>query len=155
MTSSWRFCAPVSMQRVKYTITRLLCLHWPFLVIKSIHYMCWMLYHDSTICAYSFVRSGLASETMMTSLNENIFRVTGLLCGEFTGHRSIPLTKASDAELWCFVDLRLNKRLNKQPWGWWFETPSRSSWRHSNQNFGWHAGEPNLTFWLRKTMYAP
>ena len=25
------------------------------------------------------------------------------LCGEFTGQRWIPLTKASDAELWCFL----------------------------------------------------
>ena len=40
---------------------------------------------------------------MMTSSNGNIFRVTGPLCGEFTGHRCIPLTKASDAELWCFL----------------------------------------------------
>ena len=32
---------------------------------------------------------------------------------EFTGHRWIPLDKASDAELWCFIDLRLNKRLSK------------------------------------------
>ena len=24
----------------------------------------------------------------------------------------------------------LNKRLSKQSWGWWFETPSRSLWRH-------------------------
>ena len=32
-----------------------------------------------------------------------IFRVTGHLCGEFTGHRWIPRTKASDAELWCFL----------------------------------------------------
>ena len=39
----------------------------------------------------------------MTSSNGNIFRVTGPLCGEFTGHRWIPLTKASDAELWCFL----------------------------------------------------
>ena len=39
----------------------------------------------------------------MTSLNGNIFRVTGHLCGEFTGHRWIPHTKASDAELWCFL----------------------------------------------------
>ena len=44
---------------------------------------------------------------MMTSSNGNIFRVTGPLCGEFTGLRWIPLTKASDAELWCFLDLRL------------------------------------------------
>ena len=31
-----------------------------------------------------------------------------------------------------FFDLRLNKRLSKQSWGWWFETPSRSLWRHRN-----------------------
>ena len=29
-----------------------------------------------------------------------------------------------------FFDLRANKRLSKQSWGWWFETPSRSLWRH-------------------------
>ena len=40
---------------------------------------------------------------MMTSSNWNIFRVTGHLCGEFTGHRWIPRTKTSDAELWCFL----------------------------------------------------
>ena len=40
---------------------------------------------------------------MMTSSNERIFRVTGHLCGEFIGHRWIPLTKASDAELWCLL----------------------------------------------------
>ena len=40
---------------------------------------------------------------MMTSSNGNIFRVTGPLCREFTGHRWILLTKASDAELWCFL----------------------------------------------------
>ena len=41
--------------------------------------------------------------TMMTSSNGNIFRVTGHLCGEFTGLRWIPYTKASDADLWCFL----------------------------------------------------
>ena len=40
---------------------------------------------------------------MMTSSNGNIFRVTGHLCGEFSGPRWIPHTKASDAELWCFL----------------------------------------------------
>ena len=44
-----------------------------------------------------------AYQTMMTSLNGNIFRVTGSLCEESTGHRWIPVTKASDAELWCFL----------------------------------------------------
>ena len=40
---------------------------------------------------------------MMTSSNGNIFRVTDPLCGEFTGPRWIPHTKASDAELWYFL----------------------------------------------------
>ena len=50
--------------------------------------------------------------------------------------RWTPHTKASDAELWCFLwsaDLRLNKRLSKHPWGWWFETPSRPLWRQCNE----------------------
>ena len=40
---------------------------------------------------------------MMMSSNGNIFRVTGHLCGEFTGPRWIPRTKASDTDVWCFL----------------------------------------------------
>ena len=40
---------------------------------------------------------------MMASSNGNVFCVTGHLCGNFFGHRWIPLTKASDAELWYFL----------------------------------------------------
>ena len=47
-------------------------------------------------------RKSTSCDFMMSSY-ENIFRVTGPLCGEFTGHRWIPHTKASDAELWCFL----------------------------------------------------
>ena len=43
------------------------------------------------------------TKSMMTSSNGNIFRVTGHLCGEFTGPRWIPREKASGAELWCFL----------------------------------------------------
>ena len=51
---------------------------------------------------------------MMTSANGNAFRVTGHFCGEFTGLRWIPRTKAGDAELWFFLWSALNKRLSKQ-----------------------------------------
>ena len=51
---------------------------------------------------------------MMTSSNGNIFRVTGHLCGEFTGYRWIPHIKASDAELLMFSLICLNERLSKQ-----------------------------------------
>ena len=44
-----------------------------------------------------------STRLMMTSSNGHIFRVTGNLCGDFTGHRWIPRTNASDAELWCFL----------------------------------------------------
>ena len=53
-------------------------------------------------------------EIMMTSSNGNIFRVTGHLCGEFTGPGEFP-HKGQWREL--SFDLRLNKRLTKQPWG--------------------------------------
>ena len=42
----------------------------------------------------------------------------------------IPRTKASNAELWCF--LWSAPWLSTQSWGWWFETPTRSLWRHCN-----------------------
>ena len=56
---------------------------------------------------------------MMTSSNRNIFRVTGPLCEEFTCHRWILLTKASDAELWCFplICARMNAWVNNRDAG--------------------------------------
>ena len=69
---------------------------------------------------------------MMTSSNGNIFRVTGPLCGEFTGPSEFPTQRPVTRSFDVFFDLRLNKRLSKQPWGWWFETPSWSLWRQCN-----------------------
>ena len=68
---------------------------------------------------------------MMTSSNGNIFHITGHLCREFTGEfpAQRPVTWSFDV----FFDLRLNKRLSKQSWGWWSETPSHSLWRHCNE----------------------
>ena len=61
---------------------------------------------------------------MMTSSNGNIFRVTGPLCGEFTGPGEFPTQRPVTRSFDVFFDLRLNERLSKQPWGWGFETPS-------------------------------
>ena len=78
------------------------------------------------------------SWTMMTSSNGNIFRVTGPLCGEFTGPGEFPAQRPVTRSFDVFVDLRLNKRLSKQPWGWWFEAPSWSLWRQCNGYRQWH-----------------
>ena len=69
---------------------------------------------------------------MMTSSNGDIFRVTGPLCGEFTGTGEFPTRRPVTRSFDVFFDLRLNKRLSKQPWGCWFETPSWSLWRQCN-----------------------
>ena len=69
---------------------------------------------------------------MMTSSNGNIFRVTGHLCGEFTGPDEFPAQRPVTPSFDVFFDLGLNKRLSKQSWGWWFETVSRPLWRHSS-----------------------
>ena len=70
----------------------------------------------------------------MASSNGDIFRVTGPLCGEFTGPGEFPTQRPVTRSFDVFFDLRLNKLLNKQPWGWWFETPSSSLWRQCNEN---------------------
>ena len=54
--------------------------------------------------------------------------------GEFPTQR--PVTWSFDV----FFDVRLNKRLNKQSWGWWFEVPSR------------HYNEHSLPWELRKAL---
>ena len=48
--------------------------------------------------------------------------------GEFPAQR--PVTRSFDV----FFYVLLNKRLSKQSWDWWFETPSRPLWRHCNGN---------------------
>ena len=69
---------------------------------------------------------------MMTSSNGNIFRVTGPLCGEFTGPGEFPAEWPVTQSFDVFFDLHLNRRLSKQPWGWWFETPPWSLWHQCN-----------------------
>ena len=89
------------------------------------------------------ITSLVSTVNMLTSSNGNIFRITGAFCGEFTGHRWIPLAKASDAELgyFLFFNIRLNKRLSKQSRDQWLEVPSDSSWRHCNDTTLHHMTE--------------
>ena len=68
-----------------------------------------------------------------TSSKGNIFRVTGPLWGEFTGHRWISLSKPSDAELRCFLWSAPEQTVRKQSRRRWFETPSCPLWRHCNE----------------------
>ena len=73
----------------------------------------------------------------MTSSNENVFCIAGPMCGEFIGHRWIPLTGASHAELWALMFSFICASIK----GWVNDCvagdsshPSRSLWCHCN---GW------------------
>ena len=81
--------------------------HWIYCVSlgKYGQYIVWIrkaLFYSHITARNPCAHLWSAQHFVMTSSNGNIFRVTGHLCGEFTGHRWIPRTKASDAELWCF-----------------------------------------------------
>ena len=70
----------------------------------------------------------------MTSSNGNIFRVT-ICAGNLPVTDEFPSQKPVTQSFGVFFDLRSNKRLSKQSWGWWFETTSLSLWCHYN---GYH-----------------
>ena len=86
--------------------------------------ICFSPQHHLTIHLWDTFATCCSTQSMMTSSNENIFRVTGHLYGEFTGDRWIPRTKTRARSFDVFFDLRLNKRLSKQSWGWWFDLQS-------------------------------
>ena len=62
------------------------------------------------------------------------------VASEFPTQRQV--TRSSDV----FFDMRPNKRLSKQSWGWWFETSSRPLWRHCNALDWCHSAVP-VTQW--------
>ena len=64
----------------------------------------------------------------MTLSNENIFRVTGPLCGEIT-------KKASDGDPWCFPWSTPEQMFEQTIETLGFETPLRSLWRNCNDMF--------------------
>ena len=97
-------------------------------VSKMVAILCWPQCAKGMACLLIDTRPMF----MMTSSNGNIFRVSGPLCGEFTGPGEFPAQRPVTRSFDVFFDLRPNKRLSKQPWGWWFETPSPSLWRHRN-----------------------
>ena len=74
------------------------------------------------ICGFSWWRHQMETFSALLAICAGNSPVPG----EFPTQR--PVTRSCDV----FFDLRLNKRLSKQWWGWWFETLSRPLWRHRN-----------------------
>ena len=72
------------------------------------------------------------AKSMMTSSNGNISALLAICAGNSLVPGEFPAQRPVAGSFDVFFDLRLDKRLNKQSWGWWFETPSWSLWRHCN-----------------------
>ena len=127
---------------------------------KYINGLPWMIcFHNWNDSEMIFTSNGVTSEsdwrfaicvTMMTWSNGKLFRVTGHLCGEFTGHRWIPRTKSVTRSFDVFFDQRLNKQLSKPWWGLWFETPSGPLWRHCNDQKIVSHGRPYMILSLTR-----
>ena len=74
----------------------------------------------------------------MTSSNGNIFRVTGPLCGEFTGLGEFPAQRPVTRSFHVFFDLRLNKRLNCYDYGICPRHDDVMTWKWGNPtDYGW------------------
>ena len=71
--------------------------------------------------------------------------------GKFPSQR--PVTRSFEV----FFDLRLNKQLSKQSWSWWFETQSRSLWRHYNDRhkFNFPFNSQLMIRWLIRYWNCP
>ena len=89
--------------------------HWRLIILSLVNFIpCHLITVFNRLLftpTYSIVISRL--KYMMTSYNGNIFRVTGPLCGEFTGLGEFPSQRPVTRRFDVFFDLRLNKRLSK------------------------------------------
>ena len=107
-------------------------------------------YHDVSAALYDD-----ESSTWWRHQMENFPRYRPFLREKFAAQR--PVMRSFDA----FLDLRSNKWLSKQSWGWWFEMPSRPIWCHSNGSTGddllschpWYILAPSVdNSWQRQHM---
>ena len=79
----------------------LLSIHWPLGDVVVIFEA--VTSEKKPLSLYGLTPWAFVGRFMTTSSNGSIFRVIGPLCGEFIGPRWIPITKASDAKLLCFL----------------------------------------------------
>ena len=93
----------------------------------------WYVWKLMMVTSLTFQRTWLFCGNMMTSSNGNISALLALCEGNSPVTDEFPSQRPVTRSFGVFFDLRLNKQMNKQSWGWWFETPSRSLWRHCSE----------------------
>ena len=105
----------VSFVNIHFNNTaQIACLNWDTHTLRCLFVL--------AVASYQQWRHQMETFSALLTICEGNLLVTG----GFPSHR--PVMRSFDV---CF-DMRLNKRLCKQSRRWWFETPSRSLWRHCN-----------------------
>ena len=98
--------------------------------------------YDLTPFEYIFPTIYLFIYTSTTRHHMETFSALLALCvGNSVVTGAFPTQRPETRSFGVFFDLRLNKRLSKQSRGWWFETPSRSLWRHCNAVHCWYSSK--------------
>ena len=107
---------------------------WSFVMVSSHTLLSkWLLIHVGIKLKHVSKRGALFFIwLMMASWNGNFCALPAICAGNSPVPGDFPTQGPVRRSFGVFFDLRLNKRLSKQSWGWWFETPSRPLWRHRN-----------------------
>ena len=90
--------------------------------------------HDFVVCCFTLIYVEYIATYVAISRHVDVIkwkhfpRYWPFVRGIHRSPAQRPVTRSFDV----FFDLHPNKRLSKQWWGWWFETPSSPLWRHCN-----------------------
>ena len=96
------------------------------------------LYGHSFMCQHTIDMLIIIATSIITPSNGSISSLLTLCLGNSPVTGEFPSQSPVTSSFDVFFDLRLNKRLRKHSRHRWFETPSRSLWRHCDQqaNYG-------------------
>ena len=93
-------------------------------------FTCWIICKKHT--KYSSIHLTQLLMTCWSHQMETFSALLALCTGNSPVSGEFPSQRPVMRSFGVFFDRHLNKRLSKQSWGWWFETPSRSLWRQCN-----------------------
>ena len=77
-----------------------------------------------------FIRKAIGLSSWWRHQMETLSALLAICAGNSPVTSEFPAQRPVTRSFAIFLDLLLNKRLSKQSWGWWFETPSHPLWRH-------------------------
>ena len=104
--------------------------------------------HTGLISSYQLLITAACTNTLWRHRMETFSALLAICAGNSPVTGEFPTQRSFDV----FFDLGLNKRLSKQSWGWWFETPSGPLWRHCNVITGFWQ-QPDSFLFLRTIQY--